>query len=357
MALISEKSRMRGVLLGTAVGDALGLPAEGVSRRRVARLFDKPWRHHLIFGHGMVSDDTEHTVFTSQALIAHPDSAARFARRFAWSLRWWFLSLPAGIGLGTLRSIVRLWLGFSPDNSGVRSAGNGAAMRVAPIGAVFWREPDLQEAYVVASTRVTHRDPRALVGARVVATLCAWCFAHPGGERPDPDEFEQLLRRCGSDDPQWLEIADGIAHAVAQDWQVQQYADSLGLGAGVSGYIYHTVPVVSFAWYRHFGDFEATLSSVLDCGGDADTTGAIAGALAGAVVGDQGIPPSWIEGIVDWPRGPKLLYRLADRLSDVAQSKRPTRAVPYFWPGLVIRNLLFLVVVLLHGFRRLAPPY
>ena len=120
---LSMRDRFRGVLIGTAVGDALGLPAEGVSRRRVSRLFPGPWRHRLIAGRGMLSDDSEHTLFISQALLAQPASVEAFARRFAWSLRWWFVSLPAGIGLGTLRSIVRLWLGFSPANSGVRSAG------------------------------------------------------------------------------------------------------------------------------------------------------------------------------------------------------------------------------------------
>ena len=49
-----------GSILGTAVGDALGLPLEGLSRRRGARLIGDPDRHHLILGRGMVSDDTEH---------------------------------------------------------------------------------------------------------------------------------------------------------------------------------------------------------------------------------------------------------------------------------------------------------
>lgn len=173
MQRISQQSRFRAVLIGTAVGDALGLPAEGVSRRRIGRLFPGPWRHRLILGRGMVSDDTEHTVFISQALLAQPESAERFARRFARSLRWWFVSLPAGIGLGTGRAIVRLWLGFPPARSGVRSAGNGAAMRVAPIGARFADKPERRVAYVQAATRVTHSDPRALVGAEAVASMLA----------------------------------------------------------------------------------------------------------------------------------------------------------------------------------------
>jgi ADP-ribosylglycohydrolase len=351
------QDRFRGVLIGTAVGDALGLPAEGVSRRRISRLFPRPWRHRLIAGRGMLSDDTEHTLFISQALLAQPASVEAFARRFAWSLRWWFLSLPAGIGLGTLRSIVRLWLGFSPARSGVRSAGNGPAMRAAPIGAMFAEQPAQRLAYVEASTRVTHADPRALVGAQVIADLAAWSVNTGAAQRPRAEEFLELLRACGENEPQWLAIVEDMSRAVAEGWSVQAWADSLGLQKGISGFIYHTVPVASYAWYRHFGDFEATLTAVLDCGGDTDTTGAIAGALAGAVVGAQGIPGSWIQGIVDWPRSVSLCYRVADQLCEASRQQQAMPVIRYLWPALLLRNFLFLLIVLTHGFRRLLPPY
>lgn len=58
-------TRLQGLLIGTAVGDALGLPAEGLSRRRVQRLYQGQWRHRLIFGRGMLSDDTEHMLFVA----------------------------------------------------------------------------------------------------------------------------------------------------------------------------------------------------------------------------------------------------------------------------------------------------
>jgi hypothetical protein len=95
----------------------------------------------------------------------------------------------------------------------------------------------------------------------------------------------------------------------------------------------------------------------LDCGGDTDTTGAITGALAGAVVGQGSIPDRWIDGILDWPRSPELLVRVADRLADASHGADAGSPVQYFWPALPLRNFYFLLVVLLHGFRRLAPPY
>ena len=77
-------NRLTGALLGTAVGDALGLPREGLSRRRAERLYGSgPIRHRFLFGRGMLSDDTEHACMTAQALLAAPEDEARFARSLA----------------------------------------------------------------------------------------------------------------------------------------------------------------------------------------------------------------------------------------------------------------------------------
>ncbi|HEY9070049.1 MAG TPA: ADP-ribosylglycohydrolase family protein, partial [Candidatus Ozemobacteraceae bacterium] len=114
-----------GSLLGTALGDSLGLPFEHLSASRAKRLFPPPLRHRFFFRGGMVSDDTEHAVLTALALARSGRNVASFTRNLGWSLRFWVLCIPAGIGWATLRSLVKLWLGWSPVNSGVFSAGNG----------------------------------------------------------------------------------------------------------------------------------------------------------------------------------------------------------------------------------------
>jgi hypothetical protein len=85
--------------------------------------------------------------------------------------------------------------------------------------------------------------------------------------------------------------------------------------------------------------------------------GAIVGALAGGTVGAGGIPVDWMDGIIDWPRSIGLLRKVASRIAQQKRDGQSLGPVPYFWPAVPPRNLLFLVVVLLHGFRRLAPPY
>lgn len=351
MNTITRESRMRGVILGTATGDAVGLPAEGISRRRISRLFPGRWHHRLLGRRGMLSDDTEHTLFVAQALLASPGSIDGFSRRLAWSLRGWLLTLPAGIGMATGRAIIKLWLGFSPSKSGVHSAGNGAAMRIAPIGACFADDDESLRNYVRVATRITHSDPRAEIGALAVARVVAWCFQSGATARMERDNLLALLHTC-ADEPEWNELLHKMATAVTEQRSVADFADALGQHRGISGYVYRSVPLALYAWHHHFGDFEATLNAVYDCGGDTDTVGAIAGAMAGAVVGEQGIPTDWLEGLCDWPRSTFLLGRVADRLA-----RGESGTVRYFWPALLPRNLFFLFIVLLHGFRRLLPPY
>jgi hypothetical protein len=74
-------------------------------------------------------------------------------------------------------------------------------------------------------------------------------------------------------------------------------------------------------------------------------------------VGTNGIPSEWLSGICEWPRSLKVLDLAAERLAEQKRAASSFGPIKYFWPGLVPRNLAFLLIVLAHGFRRLAPPY
>lgn len=168
------EDRLAGTLLGTALGDALGLPAEGMSSRSIARRFGPMDRFRLLGPTGFVSDDTEQAALVAQSLARHPDDDALCVRAFRRSLLGWSLRLPWGIGRATLRACFRIGLGRSP--SGVPSAGNGAAMRAAIVGAFFHDQPDRRSHFGRALAEVTHRDERAVQGALYVAELAASCL-------------------------------------------------------------------------------------------------------------------------------------------------------------------------------------
>lgn len=337
---------LSGLVLGAAVGDSIGLPFEGLPPARIARLLPGPLRHRFLFDRGMVSDDTDHAYLTGRALLAEPKDPEAFGRRLSRQLRWWLAAAPAGVGLATAKAIVRLWLGFPSSKSGVRSAGNGPAMRAPIIGAFFANDPKRMTDFVRASTRITHTDPRAEVGALAVA------MAASAAARGPVDPGAVLAQLCAIDaDADWRSLVDRIRDALAAAIPVSDFAAGLGLSRGVTGFIYHSVPVALFAWLRHLGDFRATIEAVVRCGGDTDTVAAIAGGLAGAIVGPEGIPPEWVDGLRDYPCSVSNLRWLAQALGG--------EVVPAPWPWVALppRNAVFLAAVLAHAFRRMLPPY
>ncbi|WP_224369736.1 ADP-ribosylglycohydrolase family protein [Hyalangium versicolor] len=354
----SRQEIIAGALLGTLVGDALGLPREGLSRGEAALRFGHgPLRHQLFFGRGLGSDDTEHACMVGQALLAQPDDASAFARNLGWRLRAWLLSLPAGLGRATLLSILRLWLGFSPERSGIASSGNGAAMRAPLLGVCLAHQPERLEAFVRASSRMTHRDVLAEEGALLVA-LAAAHGARRGAAGVDGDALlEEFELRVSA--PELRDAVRTLREYLSRGESARRMAGKFGRSHGVSGFVLHTVPAALYVWLRHPGDFRRAVEEIIRLGGDADTTGAIVGALVGATVGVKGIPPEWLAGVVEWPRTVEWMERLAERLARQFPAEgaadRPG-PLPLFWPGLMPRNLAFLLIVLGHGFRRLLPP-
>lgn len=344
--LTSREEHLAGLLLGTALGDALGLPAEGLSRRRLVRLgWNGRWRHRFLFGRGMTSDDTEHTLLVAESLRRQPDDAQAFARDLAWRLRWWLLAVPAGVGFATLRACLKLWLGFPPDRSGVRSAGNGAAMRSAIIGAWFAGDRAKIESFVRAATLLTHTDSRALTGALAVA-LCAESAVLGRSSA----ETLALLAAVSPEDREWQERLTLLRQGLEEGWTLDAYSERIGCSAGITGYVHNTVPVALFAYLKG-GEFRPALEDVLDGGGDTDTVGAIAGALLGCRSGAAALPREWLDGLVEFPRGAEYLRAMAAALAG--------RSPPPSWRRwlLPFRQLLFTTTVLAHGFRRLAPPW
>jgi ADP-ribosylglycohydrolase len=350
-----------GTLLGTLLGDAIGLPREGLSRERALRCFGgAPLRHRLVLGRGLGSDDTEHACMVAQALLARPEDAGAFARSLAWRLRGWLLSLPAGVGWATLRATVRLWLGFSPERSGVASAGNGPAMRAPVLGVCLADQPQRLLTFTRASSRLTHRDPLAEEGASLVALAAALAARSTEEAHLSPVDLLQRLEITASM-PEFREALRTARTCLERNASVAELAEALGLARGVTGYVLHTVPVALYAWLRHLGDFRAAVEAIILAGGDTDSTGAIVGGLAGATVGVHGLPREWLAGVAEWPRSVRWMERLAGRLAEQFPAKgelaRSPGPLPLFWPGLVPRNLALLAVVLVHGLRRLLPPY
>lgn len=350
-----------GCLLGTAVGDALGLPYERLSRARIHQFHTPITGHGLILNQGMFSDDTEHTCMTAQSLIVSGGDPAKFTHDFAWRLRLWLLGFPAGIGLATLKSSLRLWIGFSPQKSGVNSAGNGAAMRSAIIGVCYGEDPPKLLALVNASTIITHNSHKAELGAIAVAVAAYLASVQSSIQ---PQEYYQTLKEFITYSSTKLSEAEVTAFlylikqacvSVEQNETSVAFANKLDNHQGVSGYIYHTVPIVIQVWLRNQDRYSQGIREIIYLGGDTDTTAAILGGIIGASVGISGIPQQWLDNIVDFPRNIKWIESLGVRLAQSCKAKSAYPALSLAFYCIPLRNLVFLIAILFHAFYRLLP--
>jgi ADP-ribosylglycohydrolase len=340
-----------GSLLGLALGDAFGLPAENLSPRRAQRWFPTLDRAGLWFGRVWASDDTEHACLVAQALIGSAGQPGRFTQLLGWRLRWWLLGLPVAVGRATLQACLWLWLGYSPARSGVRSAGNGPAMRSPLLGAACDELDELAD-LCERSSRATHNDDRAVVGAFAVA-LAAWhSRRHETNLRTIAAQVRQRYPQAGT-----AELIEQAAASVAHGQSASAFAAQLGCQRGVSGFIHHTVPVVLHVWAQHPTDLRAAVTTLVHLGGDTDTTAAIVGGIIGARVGVAGLPPQWLLRWGDWPRTPSWLTRLAQRADEALSAKTQLPLLRLNPLALALRNGVFLGIILLNLGRRMLPPY
>ncbi len=184
---------------------------------------------------------------------------------------------------------------------GQGSCGNGAAMRVAPLGAYHVDSPRRAAEQAIRSAEVTHAHPEGIVGAVVVAVTASYAAAgRLAGERPSPDRFLDALT------PYLIEgqVQRGIARARRLlGRSVAEAAYDLGNGSRVTAQ--DTVWVAA----TFLDDYEAAITTCVEAGGDVDTTAAIVGGIVAAYTGigdrprSRGVPLEWIsqrEPLPDW---------------------------------------------------------
>ena len=302
-------------LLGTALGDSLGLPYEGLGPERAQKLMPFPLRQRLIGRTGCLSDDTVQSAIALQALIQNLDSPDKFQRDFGRRLRLWFLTGPPGIGLATIKACSRLTVGVASSKSGVNSAGNGAAMRSAVLGAALSKEPELREHFVTACCRVTHTHPLAIQGAQLIALAAA--LAAEGQQH----KFEAESRKVAIDWP-WGEM-----------WT----------GRGPTGYVVPSVNAALHIWSSNAADLDEAISKAVELGGDTDTVAAMVGGIAGAA-GARHYPAHW-QRYIGWPQPDEIRLLSSGKLIKT--------------PGIrmAATHLLALPPILTFGLRRIFPPY
>lgn len=314
------RDRFRGALLGTLAGDALGMPVEGWPARRIRReLGEVRDMREARLGAGTYTDDTQMTAALAEALLetddpSRPDLdlvARRFGERF---------EPERGYG-GNSRKILAAIRDGEPWRAAVEarrlpggSYGDGAAMRAAPAALACYPERADAVRVADAQSRVTgHDHPEGRFGARLQAAgVLAGLAGGPDAPPPRPGELVERAAAgwepTGAPPDPFLSRMEWIGEHLRAP--VEEAADRIGTGSRAS----RAVPAAIWAFLRHPDDTEEATVTAVALGGDTDTIGAMAGALAGARNDASTIPTRWMEAVEGGGEGRAMLTRLADEL-------------------------------------------
>lgn len=273
-------ARYQGCLLGLASGDAVGTTVEFRAKDSFTPLTTMQGGGPFNLKVGQWTDDTSMALCLAQSLITCQgfDAEDQMNRYLNW-WRWGYLSSTGecfDIGGTVARALGKYALDGNPyaGSEAPDTAGNGSLMRLAP--AVLYYYPDRAQAldFAEASSRTTHAAPEAIASCRLFAQYLINALSGKSKDAvlADPDELprQENLRQ----------IAEG------------SYRQKPRSAIRGTGYCVQSLEAALWCFY-HGADFEETILLAANLGDDADTTAAIAGQLAGAFYGVEGIPQAW----------------------------------------------------------------
>ncbi len=300
MSDISLADRILGCLYGGALGDALGGPYEGKPLPVEFRLPDS----------ARISDDTQLTLATCEAMTSagsvNPESIA------AQFLVWFRERRLSGLGSSTLKALRDLDAGGHWALSGARgerSAGNGAAMRAAPLA--FLLDPNLagDRTCLRDVCRITHHHDEAYIGALAIVTAIR-CLAFDGCSL-----HQELLNAVVSSLPD-SQVRDRLAQLIAL--RSSTSSQELARKCGASGFVADSVPLALIIAAEHAtADVLVAIQAAVACGGDTDTIAALTGQIVGAAHGVSAIPKQICRTISDW----QLIEEVAEQFAAFATAR------------------------------------
>ena len=294
----------RGVLLGLACGDALGRPVEFMSADAITT---EHGRLDEMVGHGTwnqpagtITDDTEQALCIARSVVEKrgfepADIAARFVA--------WYDSDPFDIGRMTMQSLSRLKHGDEWNEAGQQvweaspegqNAGNGSVMRCPPLAVPYVTDREQLVEVSRDSSRITHADPRCTDGCAILTLTVAGLLQNV--DKPLQDALDHV---AGAPE-ELIAALEPIARGASPDLQT-------------SGYVVHSLQTALYDGLHADSATEAIVTAV-NRGGDTDTIGAIAGAVAGARFGASDLPTRWLSAIDETDE----LNALADQLAELA---------------------------------------
>jgi poly(ADP-ribose) glycohydrolase ARH3 len=299
---IDLKSNFTGALLGTAVGDALGAPVEGRSMEMVCSVYGNEKEWEMV--EGRYTDDTEMMIGVAESLIRirgfnGADMASTFIQNF---------DVKRGYGPGSTGALKMIREGENWKEAskklfgGEGSYGNGAAMRIAPVGLFYYDDTDALREVAYNSSIITHSHELGKEGAALQA------FAIALAVRGQKEGMLSELKEFAQNDV-YKEKIRLIGILLDKTPTKKDVIAKLGNGMAA----FNSVPTAIYSFLRA-GSFEEGVVYAVRLGGDTDTMGAMTGAISGAYYGDRAIPREWVEQLEEGEKGKSYIKMLAERL-------------------------------------------
>lgn len=309
-----REDRAYATLAGLAVGDALGMPTQSLTREQIEEEFepvletfhasrpDHPFAAGLAAG--TVTDDTEQALILAQELVVSREhfDARGYARRLVeWEQDVARRGLLDLLGPSTKQALENIEAGMDPEESGRGGSTNGAAMRVAPVGIVCDSADvgGLVE-LVLEVSALTHNTEVALSGAVAVAAMISAGIdgaSLDDGIRYSLEATKLVESRYPADGS--FRISDRIERAVVigRQFKGSELIDVVGRDIGTSLATVESVPAAFAVLVANRDDGWMACRIAASLGGDTDTIGAITGAMSGALRGPATFPPWAIEKV------------------------------------------------------------
>ena len=302
MVSSEERERIRGSLLGLAVGDALGTTVEFQSRDSYPPVYDMTGGGVFRLEPGQWTDDTSMALCIATSLVETGgydpvDQLRRFVR---WRRDGYLSSTGRCFDIGnqTAWALEDFEATGRPyrDDDGGRSAGNGSLMRLAPIAMAYSDDLDRAQRLSADSSRTTHSAAECVEACGAYGRLIA--AAIQGAYRTELFTLAEELAQTVT--------SEGLAEILRGSYRVRERAE-----ISSSGYVLHTLEAALWA-FASSDDFEDGVLLAVNLGDDADTVGAVYGQLAGAYYRDIDVPRSWRRQLHE----ADMIMDLADRIAD-----------------------------------------
>ena len=279
-----SKSKFAGCMIGSAIGDALGASFEGL------------WTNELNIEefsfHGRWTDDTHMMIGVAESLIANKGFNGK---HMAWTfIKNWEKEPWRGYGPGPPRVFRKIKSGVPWNEAagqlygGMGSYGNGAAMRVAPVGLFYYDDENRLREVAYKSAEITHTHELGKEGAAIQAYAVALAVQTEGGNL-NPEEFLERIVNFTENSVYRKKLEK--ARLLLKKDNKKEVIKMLGNTVEA----FNSVPTAVYCFAKNHQSYAKAVLYAVSLGGDTDTLGAMTGAIAGAYHGIENIPNIWIK--------------------------------------------------------------